>query len=66
MIPSNGTNSFVFTTQTYKKVIKLNIEQKEFGSQNIKINKYKKKSQKLLDRIYSEKREIIACKKNKI
>ena len=37
---SVGTNSFVFTTQTYKKVIKLNIEKKKFGSQNIKINKY--------------------------
>ncbi len=43
-----GTNSFVFTTQTDKKVIELNIEQKEFGSQNIKINKYKKKSEDLL------------------
>ncbi len=60
-----GTNSFVFTTQTDKKVIELNIEQKEFGSQNIKINKYKKKSEDLLRRIYSEKREIINAKKIK-
>ena len=60
---SVGTNSFVFTAQTYKKVIKLNIEQKEFGSQNIKINKYKKKSQKLLDRIYSEKKRLLKQKK---
>ena len=59
---SVGTNSFVFTTQTYKKVIKLNIEPKKFGSLNIKINKYKKKSQELLERIYSEKREIISAK----
>ena len=62
---SVGTNSFVFTTQTYEKVIKLNIEPKKFGSQNIKINKYKKKSQELLERIYSEKREIISAKKIK-
>ena len=62
---SVGANSFVFTTQTYKKVIKLNIEQKEFESQNIKINKYKKKSKDLLDRIYSEKKEIISAKKIK-
>ena len=62
---SVGTNSFVFITQTYKKVVKLNIEQKEFGSQNIKINKYKKKSQKQLDRIYSERKEIIEAKKIK-
>ena len=60
---SFGTNSFVLAARTYKKVIKLNIGQKEFGSQNIKINKYNKKSQKLLDRIYSEKKEIIAAKK---
>ena len=62
---SVGTNSFVFISQTYKKVVKLNIEQKEFGSQNIKINKYKKKSQKQLDRIYSERKEIIEAKKIK-
>ena len=55
----------MFTTQTDKKVIELNIEQKEFGSQNIKINKYKKKSEDLLRRIYSEKREIINAKKIK-
>lgn len=60
---NNGTNSFTFHTQTYKKIVKFDIEQKEFGSQNIKINKYNKKSQKLLDRIYSEKKEIIAAKK---
>ena len=53
---SVGTNTFEFTTQTYKKVIKLNIESKKFGSQNIKINKYKKKSRELLERIYSERR----------
>ena len=62
---SFGTNSFVLAARTYKKVIKLNIGQKEFGSQNIKINKYKKKSQKELDRIYSEKKEIIEAKKIK-
>ena len=62
---SVGTNSFVFTTQTDKKVIELNIEQKKFGSQDIKIDKYKKKSQDLLKRIYSEKREIVDAKKIK-
>ena len=62
---SFGTNSFEFAAQTYKKVIKLNIGQKEFGSQNIKINKYKNKSQKELDRIYLEKKEIIEAKKIK-
>ena len=62
---SVGTNNFVFTSQAYKKVIKLKIEQKKFGSQNIKIDKYKKKSQELLERIYSEKREIIDAKKIK-
>ena len=62
---SFGTNSFVFAARTYKKVIKLNIGQKEFGSQNIKINKYKNKSQKELDRIYLEKKEIIEAKKIK-
>jgi len=60
-----GVNSFVFYNQSYKKVIKINIEQKKFGSQNIKINKYNKKSQTLLDRIYSEKKEIIGAKKIK-
>ena len=62
---SIGINSFVFIAQTYKKVIELNIEQKDFGSQNIKINKYKKKSQKQLDRIYLERKEIIEAKKIK-
>ncbi len=60
-----GNNSFVFIAQTYKKVVNLNLEQKEFGLQNIKIDKYKKKSQKQLDRIYSEKKEIIEAKKIK-
>ena len=60
-----GVNSFVFYNQSYKKIIKINIEQKKFGSQNIKINKYNKKSQTLLDRIYSEKKEIIGAKKTK-
>ena len=60
---SFGTNSFVLVAQTYKKVIKLDIRKKEFGSQNIKINKYKKKSQEQLERIYSEKKEIIEAKK---
>ena len=32
-----GVNSFVFYNQSYKKIIKINIEQKKFGSQNIKI-----------------------------
>ena len=58
-----GSSSFIFVAQAYKKVINLNIEQKEFGSQNIKINKYKEKSQKQLDRIYSEKKQIIEAKK---
>ena len=62
---SAGTNSFVFNAQAYKKIITLNIEQNKFGTQNIKINKYKKKSQKLLDRIYSEKTEIMKAKKIK-
>ena len=39
---SAGTNSFVFNAQAYKKIITLNIEQNKFGTQNIKINKYKK------------------------
>ena len=60
-----GINSFVFYNQSYKKVIKINIEQKKFGSQNIKINKNNKKSQTLLDRIYSEKKEIVGAKKIK-
>ena len=60
-----GVNSFVFYNQSYKKIIKINIEQKKFGSQNIKINKYAKKSQMLLDRIYSEKKEINEAKKIK-
>ena len=60
-----GVNSFVFYNQYYKKVIKINIEQRKFGSQNIKINKYAKKSQMLLDRIYSEKKEINEAKKIK-
>tara|TARA_B100000941_G_scaffold282908_1_gene251878 strand:- start:71 stop:865 length:795 start_codon:yes stop_codon:yes gene_type:complete len=67
-IPYNssiGTNSFVFTSQTYKKVVKLNLERKKFDSQNIKINKYKKKSKELLDRIYTERKEIISAKKIK-
>ena len=62
---SIGTNSFVFTSQTYKKVVKLNIEQKKFDSQNIEINKYKKKSKELLDRIYTERKKIISAKKIK-
>jgi len=60
-----GTNSFSLYTKTYEKIIRLDIKQKKFGSQNIKIDKYYKKSQKLLDRIYSEKKEIIAAKKIK-
>ena len=60
-----GTNSFSLYTQTYEKIIRLDIKQKKFGSQNIKIDKYNKKPQKLLDRIYSEKKEIIAAKKIK-
>ncbi len=62
---SVGANSFVFYNQSHKKVVKINIKQKKFDSQNIKINKYNKKSQKLLDRIYSEKKEITAAKKIK-
>ena len=62
---SVGTNNIVYTTPTYKKVIKLDIEQKKFDAQNIKINKYKKKSKELLDRIYSEKKEITSAKKIK-
>ena len=62
---SAGANSFIFSAQAYKKAITLNIEQKKFDTQNIKINKYKKKSQKLLDRIYSEKKEITRAKKIK-
>ena len=65
-IPYNseeGINSYTFRTQNNIKTVKLDIAKKNFDVQNIKLNKYKKKSEKELARIYKEKKEIIESKK---
>lgn len=67
-IPYNidiGMNSFTFVGQDNSKTVKLNIKKKDFDIQNIKLNKYRKKSQKELDRIYKERKAIIEAKKIK-
>ena len=65
-IPYNsekGINTYSFIAKENTKTVKLNIQKKKFEIQNIKLNKYKKKSQKELDRIYRERKEIIDAKK---
>jgi len=67
-IPYNskkGINTFTFIAKENTKTVKLNIVKKNFDIQNIKLNKNKKKSQKELDRIYRERREIMDAKKIK-
>lgn len=60
-----GIKSFKFRAQDKIKTVKLTIQKKDFDIQHIRLNKYKKKSEKELARIYRERKEIIASKKIK-
>tara|TARA_B100000683_G_scaffold269613_1_gene306960 strand:+ start:2168 stop:2887 length:720 start_codon:yes stop_codon:yes gene_type:complete len=67
-IPYNsdrGANIYSFTGKENIKTVRLNIQKKNFDIQEIRFNKYKKKSQSELDRIYKERKEIVDAKKTK-
>ena len=48
-----------------QKIFRIDIQKKEYATQNIKINKFKKKTKKELDRIYRESKEMSLAKKIK-
>ncbi len=60
---SSGTHEFVLKTDNRQKIFKLHIQKRQYSKQNIKINKFKKKSKQVLDRIYKESKEITLAKK---
>ncbi len=60
---SEGINSFVLSSNDVKKIIKLDINKKTYARQDIKINKYREKTEQELVRIYREKQEITRAKK---
>ena len=61
----SGLNEFIFDSDMNQKIFRIDIQKKEYASQNIKINKFKKKTKKELDRIYRERKEISLAKKIK-
>ncbi len=61
----SGLNEFIFDSDINQKIFRIDIQKKEYATQNIKINKFKKKTKKELDRIYRESKEISLAKKIK-
>ena len=59
---SPGMNTFEFKSDNMNKIINLSIRKKHFTTQNININKYRKKTKEELERIYKEKEEIQKAK----
>ena len=62
---NDGLNIFVLKSNGYEKTFNVNVQRKNYFSQNININKFKKKSKDELNRIYKEKLEMIEAKKNR-
>ena len=60
---NDGLNKFVLKSNGYEKSFNVNVQRKNYLSQNINITKFKKKSKDELDRIYKEKLEMIEAKK---
>ncbi len=61
----SGFNEFIFDSDINQKIFRIDIQKKEYATQNIKINKFKKKTKKELDRIYRESKEMSLARKIK-
>ncbi len=59
---SSGISTYEFKSDNMNKIINLSIRKKYFTTQNININKYRKKTKEELERIYKEKEEIQKAK----